>query len=161
MCLRRASGWSSGCGASRVDERGTKVESRAVKALFPHSATTRDITVRVAVSFLPEQSEPGKARWFWAYHVRIENGGQGAIQLISREWTISDGRGGRHEVQGEGVVGEQPVIEPGGSFDYVSGCPLSTPTGSMEGQYHLLGADGASFAVAIPRFPLVGPAVAS
>jgi ApaG protein len=74
---------------------------------------------------------------------------------------ISDGRGNSHEVQGEGVVGEQPVIEAGGAFDYVSGCPLGTPTGYMEGRYHLIDAEGAGFAVAIPRFPLVAPAVAS
>jgi ApaG protein len=132
-----------------------------VKSLFPHSATTRDVTVRVAVSFLPEQSEPHKGRWFWAYHVRIENGGRTAVQLISREWTIVDGRGGRHEVQGEGVVGEQPVIESGSAFDYVSGCPLNTPTGLMEGRYHMVRSDGGSFAVAIPRFPLIAPAVTS
>jgi ApaG protein len=132
-----------------------------VKSLFPHSATTREVTVRVSVSFLPEQSEPGKGRWFWAYHVRIENQGKRAVQLVSREWTIVDGRGGRHEVQGEGVVGEQPVIEPGHAFDYVSGCPLNTPSGAMEGRYHMVGSDGGSFAVAIPRFPLIAPAVAS
>ena len=130
-----------------------------MKALFPHSATTRDVTVRVSVTFLAEQSEPAKGRWFWAYHVRIENGGRGAVQLISREWTISDGRGGVHEVQGEGVVGEQPLIEPGGSFDYVSGCPLNTSSGWMEGQYHMVAEDGRPFAVAIPRFPLTAPAV--
>jgi ApaG protein len=101
-----------------------------VKEFFPHSATTREITVRVSVSYLPEQSEPAKGRWFWAYHIRIENGGAKAVQLVSREWTISDGRGIQHEVRGEGVVGEQPVLEPGGSFDYVSGCPLTTPTGN-------------------------------
>ena len=131
-----------------------------MKSLFPHSQTTRGVTVRVSVTFLPEQSEPARGRWFWAYHVRVENGGPGAVQLISREWTISDGRGGRQEVQGEGVVGEQPVIEPGASFDYVSGCPLNTPTGWMEGQYHMVSADGSSFAAAIPRFPLVAPTVA-
>jgi len=132
-----------------------------VKELFPHSATTRGITVRVSVSFLPEQSEPGKGRWFWAYHVRVENGAAQAVQLVSREWIISDGRGVRHEVRGEGVVGEQPVLEPGGSFDYVSGCPLTTPTGAMEGRYFMIGADGASFPVDIPRFPLIAPAVTS
>lgn len=131
-----------------------------MKSLFPHSATTRGVTVRVSVSFLPEQSEPGRGRWFWSYHIRIENAGPMAVQLISREWLISDGRGGHHEVQGEGVVGEQPVIEPGAAFDYVSGCPLSTPTGSMEGRYHMVGADGSSFPIEIPRFPLVAPAVA-
>jgi ApaG protein len=131
-----------------------------VKELFPHAATTRDITVRVSVSFLPEQSEPGKNRWFWAYHVRVENGARQAVQLVSREWIISDGRGTRQEVRGEGVVGEQPVLEPGGSFDYVSGCPLTTPTGAMEGRYFMVGADGSSFPVEIPRFPLIAPAVA-
>ena len=131
-----------------------------MKEFFPHSAATREIVVRVSVSYLPEQSEPGKSRWFWAYHIRIENAGSMAVQLVSREWAISDGRGARHEVQGEGVVGEQPVIEPGAAFDYVSGCPLTTPTGHMEGRYHMVGADGSSFPVAIPRFPLVAPAVA-
>jgi ApaG protein len=132
-----------------------------VKELFPHAVTTGAITVRVSVSFLPEQSEPGKGRWFWAYHVRIENGGQQAVQLVSREWIISDGRGVQHEVRGEGVVGEQPVLEPGGSFDYVSGCPLGTPTGAMEGRYFMIAADGSSFPVEIPRFPLIAPAVTS
>jgi len=131
-----------------------------VKALFPHFASTRGIVVRVSVSFLAEQSEPARGRWFWAYHIRIENEGEQAAQLVSREWTIIDGRGGRHEVRGEGVVGEQPVIEPGASFDYVSGCPLATPTGQMEGLYHMIGADGRSFTVTIPRFPLIAPAVA-
>lgn len=137
------------------------MEGRPVKSLFAHSQTTRDVTVRVSVSYLPEQSEPAKGRWFWAYHVRIENEGTQAVQLVSRQWTILDGRGGHHEVQGEGVVGEQPVIEPGGSFDYVSGCPLHTPTGSMEGRYYMIGEDGATFAAAIPRFPLVAPTVPS
>ena len=132
-----------------------------VNALFPFHATTRDIHVHVAVTFLPEQSEPDRGRWFWAYHIRIENGGDRAVQLVSREWIISDGRGNRHEVRGEGVVGEQPVLEPGESFDYVSGCPLTTPTGSMEGQYHMVAADGSNFAVEIPRFALISPAVAS
>ena len=132
-----------------------------MKEFFPHSSITGDITVRVSVSYLPEQSEPAKARWFWAYHIRIENGGDRAVQLVSREWIISDGRGNRHEVRGEGVVGEQPVLEPGESFDYVSGCPLTTPTGSMEGQYHMVAADGSNVAVEIPRFALISPAVAS
>ena len=130
-----------------------------MKALFPHAARTRDVTVRVSVSFLAEQSEPVQGRWFWAYHIRIENDGAQAVQLISRHWKISDGRGARHDVRGEGVVGEQPVIEPGDSYDYVSGCPLHTPTGAMEGTFHMIGADGSSFDAAIPRFPLIGPAV--
>lgn len=130
-------------------------------ALFPHAARTGDIIVRVSVSFLPEQSEPQRGHWFWAYHIRIENGGTRPVQLLSREWIISDGRGGRSEIRGEGVVGEQPVLEPGGSFDYVSGCPLTTPTGAMEGRYFMVGADGSRFEVDIPRFPLIAPAVTS
>ncbi len=132
-----------------------------MKEFFPHSATTNGITVRVSVSYLQEQSEPAKGRWFWAYHIRIENEGRKAVQLVSREWVISDGRGVTHEVRGEGVVGEQPVLEPGTSFDYVSGCPLTTPTGSMEGRYFMIAADGSSFPVEIPRFPLIAPAVTS
>ena len=131
----------------------------AVDALFPHSATTRDVVVRVSVSFLPEQSEPAKGRWFWTYHIRIENQGDAAIQLLTRHWSIVDGRGARHEVRGDGVIGEQPVIEPGRSYDYVSGCPLHTPTGAMEGSYHMVGEDGSTFDVRIPRFQLIGPAV--
>jgi ApaG protein len=127
---------------------------------FPSVATTRDVTVRVAVSFLPEQSEPDRGRWFWAYHIRIENGGDHPVQLLTRRWLITDGRGVQHRVEGEGVVGEQPVVQPGKSYDYVSGCPLATPTGAMEGSYHMLGADGATFDVAIPRFALIAPAVA-
>ena len=132
-----------------------------MKEFFPHSATTGEITVRVSVSYLPEQSEPGKGRWVWAYHIRIENQGDRAVQLVSREWNISDGRGSRHDVRGEGVVGEQPVLEPGGSFDYVSGCPLTTPTGAMEGRYFMVAAYGTTFEVTIPRFPLIAPAVTS
>lgn len=131
-----------------------------MQALFPYEATTRGVTVRVAVSFLPEQSDPRAHRWFWAYHIRIENGGATPVQLISRNWVIADGRGQHQEVEGEGVVGEQPVIAPGESFDYVSGCPLPTPTGAMVGSYAMVSGDGAEFDVAIPHFPLTGPAVA-
>jgi ApaG protein len=131
-----------------------------VKALFPHAATTGEVTVRVSVSYLPEQSEPARGRWFWAYHIRIENDGASAVQLLTRHWVITDGRGARHSVEGEGVVGEQPMIEPGASYDYVSGCPLATPTGAMQGTYRMVGEDGASFDVAIPRFTLLAPATA-
>ncbi|SFP94292.1 Co2+/Mg2+ efflux protein ApaG [Sphingomonas rubra] len=130
-----------------------------MKALFPHAATTGGITVRVSVSYLPEQSEPDRGRWFWAYHIRIENEGATPVQLLTRHWIITDGRGARHSVEGEGVVGEQPMIEPGASFDYVSGCPLATPTGAMQGTYRMVGEDGRSFDVAVPRFSLTAPAV--
>ncbi|WP_010545705.1 Co2+/Mg2+ efflux protein ApaG [Sphingomonas elodea] len=131
-----------------------------MKALFTDEATTRGVVVRVSVSYLPEQSEPHRGRWFWAYHIRIENEGPVTVQLLTRHWIITDGRGLRHTVEGEGVVGEQPMIMPGGSFDYVSGCPLSTPSGSMQGTYHMIAEDGSAFDVTIPRFALIAPAVA-
>lgn len=131
-----------------------------MNALFPFCATTRDVTVHVAVTFLPEQSEPDRGRWFWAYHIRIQNEGRQPVQLLTRHWLITDGRGGQHRVDGDGVVGEQPVVQPGKSYDYVSGCPLDTPTGAMSGHYHMIGADGQTFDVAIPRFALIAPAVA-
>jgi len=131
-----------------------------VKALFPHEATTRGVTVRVSVTYLPDQSEPAHGRWFWAYHIRIENDGDAAVQLLTRHWIITDGRGGVEEVRGDGVVGDQPMIDPGESYDYVSGCPLRTPAGSMEGSYGMIDADGMPFDVAIPLFPLHSPATA-
>ncbi len=132
-----------------------------MKEFFPHAATTDGVTVRVAVSYLPEQSEPRRGRWFWAYHIRIENESDRTVQLLTRHWIITDGRGARHSVEGEGVVGEQPLIAPGGSFDYVSGCPLQTPEGAMQGSYRLIGDDGTQFDAAIPRFALHAPAVES
>lgn len=126
----------------------------ALAMLFPNVAVTRDIAVRVAVSYLAEQSDPASDRWFWSYHVRIENGSDRAVQLLSRAWTIVDGRGTVHEVVGEGVVGEMPLIAPGSSFDYVSGCPLDTPSGAMRGSYRMVDEDGSAFDVEIPKFEL-------
>lgn len=123
--------------------------------LFPYVAKTGSLVVRVAVSFLPEQSAPAAGRWFWSYHVRIENDGDRPVQLLSRHWIIHDGAGNLHEVRGEGVVGEMPLIMPGASYDYVSGCPLATDGGAMEGSYKMIDDDGHSFEIAIPHFPLV------
>ena len=131
-----------------------------MKQLFQHAATTHAITVRVAVNFLPEQSQPEAGRWFWVYHIRIENGGHEPVQLITRHWRITDGRGMVNLVDGEGVVGEQPLLAPGQSHDYVSGCPLTTPTGSMEGFYTFHKDDGSPIEVRIPFFPLAAPAEA-
>jgi ApaG protein len=131
--------------------------SDVMSAFFPHVATTDDITVRVSVSFLAEQSAPAAGRWFWSYHVRIENDGDLAIQLLSRHWIIRDGRGAVHEVRGEGVIGEMPLILPSASYDYVSGCPLATASGSMRGSYKMVTEDGAALDVAVPEFPLIGP----
>ena len=127
----------------------------ALAMLFPNVAVTRGIAVRVAVSYLAEQSDPSSDRWFWSYHVRIENGSDLAVQLLSRSWQIVDGRGTIHEVHGEGVVGEMPLIAPGASFDYVSGCPLDTASGTMSGSYRMVDEDGTAFDVDIPRFELL------
>lgn len=128
-------------------------------ALFPYAETTDGVTVRVSVSFQPENSQPNGRRWFWVYHIRIENEGDRDVQLIDRRWEIIDGRGAMHIVEGSGVVGEQPVIMPGAAFDYVSGCPLATPSGRMAGSFGMIDAIGRRFTVAIPEFPLLGPAV--
>ena len=116
--------------------------------------------MHVAVTYLPEQSEPDRGRWFWAYHIRIENRGDQPAQLLTRHWIITDGRGNQQRVDGDGVVGEQPVVQPGKSYDYVSGCPLATPTGSMKGSYRMIGLDGEIFEVKIPHFALIAPAIA-
>ncbi len=128
--------------------------------LFPYVAETDGVIVRVSVSFLADQSQPERGRWFWSYHIRIENAGEQPVQLISRRWIITDGHGARHRVEGEGVVGAQPILAAGETYDYVSGCPLDTPTGAMEGSYRMVRADGGAFDARIPRFALVGSAVA-
>lgn len=130
-----------------------------IEALFPYVAETRGFTVRVSVNYLAEQSQPLGGRWFWAYHIRIENSGHMAAQLLTRRWEITDGRGALQIVEGEGVIGEQPIIEPGGAYDYVSGCPLTTSSGTMIGSYRMLGEDGAMFDIDVPRFELGAPVV--
>lgn len=132
-----------------------------MESFFPFSDTTDGVTVRVSVTFLPEQSDVDGSRWFWAYHVRIENHRETAVQLLTRHWRISDARGGLHHVDGEGVIGEQPIIQPGKAHDYVSGCPLNTPNGAMEGHFTMIGSpeESPSFEVQIPKFPLTEPTV--
>jgi len=128
-----------------------------LSGFFTHARTTGDITVRVAPRFLPEQSDVEGGRWVWSYHVRIENEGVQPVQLLRRHWIITDGEGRVSEVDGEGVVGEQPLIPPGGSFDYISGCPLPTARGHMAGEY-LMEREGECFHVLIPAFDLRQPA---
>ena len=132
-----------------------------MKELFQHAAMTDGITVRVAVNFLPEQSNVAAGRWFWVYHIRIENHSEQVVQLLTRHWKIADGHGQVRHVDGPGVVGEQPVLHPGQSHDYVSGCPLETPTGSMEGHYEFHREDGMTVKAAIPFFSLTAPATAT
>lgn len=135
-----------------------KPTTSSLAVLFPFEAQTAGIIIRVAVSYLAEQSDPSAGRWFWSYHIRIENEGSKAVQLLSRYWKITDGRGSVHEVVGDGVVGEMPLIGPGTSFDYVSGCPLTTASGAMAGSYGMVDEDGVEFEAEIPRFTLIGPA---
>jgi len=131
-----------------------------LSSLFQHAAMTAGVTVRVAVNFMPDQSRTEARRWFWVYHIRLENRRDDTIQLRTRHWRITDSRGLVSLVDGEGVVGETPVLAPGATHDYVSGCELMTNMGSMEGHYTFVDENGAPFDVAIPFFPLAAPATA-
>ena len=122
-----------------------------------YKAETRGISVSVTPRFVEEESSPGQNRYFFAYTVEIVNNGEERVQLRSRHWRIVDGRGALQEVRGAGVVGEQPVLGPGESFSYTSGCPLTTPDGTMEGSYTMATAEGESFEAAIPAFSLDAP----
>ncbi len=122
-----------------------------------YEAETQKIRVRVTPEYSAEQSEPGENYFFWAYKVEITNLGTETVQLKTRHWRITDANGRTEEVRGPGVVGEQPVLEPGGSFSYSSGCPLKTPQGLMVGSYQMVGGDGRMLDVAIPAFSLDSP----
>jgi ApaG protein len=122
-----------------------------------YSATTHSITVTVEPTYLEERSSPADNHYVWAYKVRIENKGGETVQLRRRHWRITDAIGRVQEVRGPGVVGEQPVLHPGQSFEYTSGTPLNTPSGIMVGTYDMETRDGRSFAVEIPAFSLDSP----
>ena len=122
-----------------------------------YALTTDSVTVSVRPFYLDDQSMPDEDRYVWAYHVRIENNGDDSVQLLTRYWRITDSRGQTHEVRGEGVVGEQPVLQPGESFEYTSGTPLSTPSGIMAGTYGMKSSNGRQFEVGIPAFSLDSP----
>ena len=126
-------------------------------ALFPYHAETAGVMVRVSVAYLADQSSPGAGRWFWSYHIRIENHRDDAVQLLARHWVIKDANGNVHDVRGQGVVGDTPRIEPGESYDYVSGCPLETSSGAMTGEFHMIDEQSATFDIAIPPFDLEAP----
>ncbi len=122
-----------------------------------YTAKTREIRVSVESAYIDEQSSPGDDRYVWAYRVRIENEGSGTVQLLSRHWKITDGNGRLQEVRGAGVVGEQPVLAPGQSFEYTSGTPLATPSGIMLGTYGMRAENGERFDIEIPAFSLDSP----
>jgi ApaG protein len=122
-----------------------------------YTETTRAITVTVEPIYLENESAPEQSQFVWAYHVRIENKGEEAVQLRNRYWRITDALGRVQEVRGAGVVGEQPLLRPGQSFEYTSGTPLPTPSGIMTGSYEMEGSNGEKFNVAIPAFSLDSP----
>jgi len=122
-----------------------------------YRAVTRHIEVIVEPSFLPDRSSVEDNRFFWAYTIAIVNSGTETVQLKTRHWIIMDGIGRSQEVRGEGVVGEQPVLEPGERFEYTSGVPLQTPSGIMSGTYQMVTEDGEPFDIDIPAFSLDSP----
>ena len=122
-----------------------------------YSAVTREIRVQVEPIYLDDQSEPDDAQYVWAYRVQIENEGTETVQLLTRYWHITDGMGRVQEVRGAGVVGEQPVLSPGDSYEYTSGTPLPTPSGIMKGSYQMSPPAGEKFDIEVPAFSLDCP----
>jgi ApaG protein len=122
-----------------------------------YKAVTRGIEVMVTPRFLPERSASDKSYYFWAYTIEITNRGATTVQLKTRYWRITDAFGRVQEVRGAGVVGEEPVLEPGGSFEYTSGVPLPTPSGFMAGSYGMVTDAGERFDIDVPAFSLDGP----
>jgi ApaG protein len=120
-------------------------------------AVTNNVRVEVESQYAPERSQPFQSHWFFHYTVRISNEGDETVQLLSRHWIITDGSGHVEEVRGAGVVGEQPVLSPGESFEYTSGCQLKTSTGTMRGTYQMVTEDGSHFDVEIAPFALAEP----
>jgi ApaG protein len=120
-------------------------------------AVTRNIRVRVETEYAPGRSDPSQNQWFFLYTIRLTNEGRDTVQLISRHWIITDAMGQTEEVKGKGVVGKQPVLEPGETFEYTSGCELKTPFGSMRGTYQMVTAGRENFDVEIPSFTMTEP----
>ena len=123
------------------------------------TARTHNILVQVESTFLPERSSPLRRHFFFSYRIRIANEGDTVVQLLSRHWIITDSNGRVQEVRGEGVVGEQPHLEPGAVFEYSSSASLETPVGTMRGSYQMIAEDGTRFEAAIPEFTLSIPRV--
>jgi len=122
-----------------------------------YQAVTRNIAVTVSPRFMPEHSSSEEGRYFWAYTIEIRNRGDTTVQLKTRHWVITDSMGQKQEVRGAGVVGEEPVLEPGVAFEYTSGVPLPTPSGFMVGTYGMVTLDGERFDIEIPAFSLDSP----
>lgn len=122
-----------------------------------YKETTHSIEVTAEPYFLEDQSSPDDNHYVWAYHIQIHNQGAETVQLLTRHWRITDASGRVQEVQGAGVVGEQPILKPGEAYEYTSGCPLSTPSGIMVGTYEMVTPSGKRFDVQVPAFSLDSP----
>ncbi|WP_293387340.1 Co2+/Mg2+ efflux protein ApaG [Nevskia sp.] len=120
---------------------------------------TRGVRVIVAPRYVPEQSEPSRSHYLFSYQVTIRNDGDETVQLLSRHWIITNGEGKTEEVRGPGVIGFQPKLEPGEQFQYTSGCPLTTPVGTMHGSYQMVTDGGDNFDALIEPFRLAVPRV--
>jgi len=125
--------------------------------MFTSEAVTRGVRVQVESRYDPERSDPSRHQWFFLYTITIANEGAETVQLLTRHWIITDGAGKVEEVRGPGVVGKQPILKPGESFDYTSGCPLATAFGIMEGTYQMVTSDGELFDARIAPFTLSEP----
>jgi ApaG protein len=121
------------------------------------TAVTEGIEISVQSEFRADRSAPGQGRFLYTYTVQISNGGAGSAKLLGRHWIITDARGEREEVTGDGVIGQQPELEPGQSFQYTSFCVLKTPLGQMRGTYTMMRSDGTTFQAEIAPFALVVP----
>ena len=132
----------------------------SARPLDLYSRVTRDIEITVLPEFLPERSDASEGHYFWAYTVEIANQGAATVQVTDRHWKITDALGRLEEVRGSGIVGEQPVLQPGEVFRYTSGCPLSTPSGFMMGSYRVVVDGGEAFEAEIPPFSLDSPYLA-
>ncbi len=131
--------------------------SPAESGLHTSEAVTRGVRVHVTARYSPGRSEPLRKQWFFLYTIEITNEGPDAVQLISRHWTITDAENHIDEVRGLGVVGQQPTLEPGESFEYTSGCPLTTPFGTMHGTYQMVTTEGDRFDAEVAAFTLSEP----
>jgi ApaG protein len=160
--------WFMGVNWIRLQKKQVQASLLQVNHVFPFLSDAEsfyrdvlmkpyDLSVTVTPQYLPEQSEPGEQQFVFAYTVRITNNGQNPAQVISRHWIITDGQQNIQEVRGLGVVGQQPLLSPGETFEYTSGCPLPTPIGTMRGTYHCVGDNGIPFEVPIDEFVLAMP----
>ncbi|GAB4059641.1 hypothetical protein GCM10028811_15070 [Uliginosibacterium sediminicola] len=143
---------------------GKPLQTRVARTMTQHKTRPDDgpayrIEIEASSEFIAEQSDPDEERYVFSYRIRIHNAGPTPARLISRHWIITDANGAVQEVRGDGVIGEQPLIAPGETYEYSSGCSLNTAVGTMRGAYQMLGADDFEFDAEIPEFLLAGPRV--